>query len=238
MNEAAAAYLRARQRPLELVIFDCDGVLIDSEPLCNRVIAEILTQDGWPMTAAECEARFVGMSFYTMQPVIEARLGRPLGEDWIDRVVAVVTEAMAREVEPVAGAQQALDAVMAMGLKWRVASNSSHVEMAAKFRRAGWLELTAGRTHSAVDLIARGGAGKPAPDLYLAAAAAEAVAPEHCLVIEDSVHGVTAARAAGMDCLGFVPHGDGMALRAAGAIPFHSMHDVPALLRTALACPF
>jgi HAD superfamily hydrolase (TIGR01509 family) len=238
MSEAAAAFLRARQRPLELVIFDCDGVLIDSEALCNRVVAEILTEAGWPMTAKECTDRFIGMSFYAMQPEIEARLGRSLGDDWVDRVVDVVTAAMEREAEPVAGAREALDAVMAMGLNWRIASNSSHLEMAAKFGRVGWLELVAGRVHSSVDVIARGGAGKPAPDLFLAAAAAAAVAPARCLVIEDSVHGATAARAAGMDCLGFVPHGDAAALRAAGAVPFHSMHDLPGLLRAALACPF
>jgi beta-phosphoglucomutase-like phosphatase (HAD superfamily) len=238
MSEAAAAFLLARQRPLELVIFDCDGVLIDSEALCNRVVAEILTEAGWPMTAEECETRFVGMSFYSMQPQIEARLGRSLGDDWVDRIVDVVTAAMEREVEPVAGARDALDAVMAMGLNWRIASNSSHQEMAAKFGRAGWLEIVHGRVHSAVDVIARGGAGKPAPDLFLSTAAAASVQPAHCLVIEDSVHGAAAARAAGMDCLGFVPHGDGSALRAVGAAPFHSMHDLPVLLRAALACPF
>jgi HAD superfamily hydrolase (TIGR01509 family) len=238
MSAAAYAFLRARQRPLELIIFDCDGVLIDSEALCNRVVAEILTEAGWPMTAEECEERFIGMSFYAMQPQIEAQLGRSLGEDWVDRVVDVVTAAMEREVEPMAGAREALDAVMAMGLRWRIASNSSHQEMAAKFGRVGWLELVDGRLHSSADVIARGGAGKPAPDIYLAAAAAEAIVPAHCLVIEDSVSGVTAARAAGMDCLGLVPHGDGARVRAAGATPFQSMHDLPALLRTALACPF
>jgi beta-phosphoglucomutase-like phosphatase (HAD superfamily) len=235
MSEEAAAFLRARRRPLELVIFDCDGVLIDSEALCDRVVAEVLTADGWPITAEECAQRFIGMSFYSMQPEIEARLGRSLGDDWVDRMVSVVTEAMASEVEPVPGAHAALETTAALGLKWRIASNSSHIEMNAKFGRAGWLELVAGRLHSSVDAIAAGGAGKPAPDVFLAAAKAEAVAPAHCLVIEDSVPGITAARAAGMDCLGLVPRGDGAALRSAGAIPFRSMHDIPALLRAALA---
>jgi HAD superfamily hydrolase (TIGR01509 family) len=229
MSDEAAAFLRARRRPLELVIFDCDGVLIDSEGLCDRVIASVLTEAGWPMTPEESGARFIGMSFYTMQPVIEAHLGFSLGHDWIDRIVPLVAEAMAREVEPVPGAREALEATTALGLPWRIASNSSHIEMDAKFGRVGWLELVAGRVHSAVDVIARGGAGKPAPGLFLAAA--ETVPPAHCLVIEDSVHGATAARAAGMDCLGFAPHGDGAALREAGAIPFHSMHDLPELLK-------
>lgn len=235
MSEEAAAFLRARGRPLELVIFDCDGVLIDSEGLCNRLVAEILSADGWTMTAEECEERFVGMSFYSMQPVIEARIGRALGDDWVDRVVAIVTDGMAREVEPMPHARDALDATTAMGLKWRIASNSSHIEMDAKFGRAGWSELVAGRTHSAVDVIALGGAGKPAPDVFLAAALADRVAPAHCLVIEDSVHGATAARSAGMDCLGLARFDDGAPLRAAGAMPFGSMRDLPALLRAALA---
>src|SRR6202790_1612280 len=93
VSEEAAAFIRARRRPLELVIFDCDGLLIDSEALCNRVVAEILTKAGWAMTAEECERRFIGMSFYAMQPVVETHLGRALGDDWVDRVVAIVTEA-------------------------------------------------------------------------------------------------------------------------------------------------
>jgi beta-phosphoglucomutase-like phosphatase (HAD superfamily) len=231
MSAEAAAFLRARRHGLELVIFDCDGVLIDSEALCNRVVAEILTADGWPMTAEECEDRFVGMSFNAMQPTIEARLGRSLGAGWVGRLVAQVTEAMAREAMPVAGAWEALDFVDGIALPWRVASNSSYIEMNAKFGCVGWTERVAGRAFSAEDAIARGGAGKPAPDVYLDAAGE--VHPAHCLAIEDSVAGAIAARAAGMDCLGYAPRGDGSALRAAGAIPFRSMHDLPALLREA-----
>ena len=233
MTRAAAAFLRARRHPLRLVIFDCDGVLIDSEALCNRVCAELLTDAGWPMDAAECEHRFIGMSFHAMQPLIEARIGRSLGPGWVDEVVVRVTRAMAEEVEPVPGALEALEGVTTLGLPWRIASNSSHTEMEAKFGRAGWRHLTAGRAHSAVDAIASGGAGKPAPDVFLAAATAEGTDPAHCLVVEDSLPGVTAARAAGMACLGFVPHGDGSGLVAAGAVPFRSMRDLPALLREA-----
>lgn len=234
MTAEAAAFLRKRRHPLGMVIFDCDGVLIDSEGVCNRVVAEILTADGWPMSADECEAAFIGMSFYAMQPVIETYLGRSLGATWVDTVVDRVTEAMEREAEPMPGALAALEAVTAMGLPWRIASNSSHQEMHAKFGRVGWLDLVAGRMHSSVDVIARGGRGKPAPDLFLDTAEAQGIAPPRCLVIEDSVHGATAARDAGMDCLGLVPHGDGAALQAVGAVPFRSMVDLPALLRLAL----
>ena len=231
MSADAAAFLRDRRHPLRLVIFDCDGVLIDSEALCNRVCAVRLTETGWPMDAAECERRFLGMGFDDMRVVIEAHLGRPLDPAWVRDLVDEVATVLAREVEPVPGALEALEGVDALGLPWRVASNSSHTEMTAKFGRAGWLDRVAGRTHSAVDAIALGGRGKPAPDVFLAAAAAEGVDPAHCLVIEDSLPGVTAARAARMDCLGLAPHGDAIGLRAAGAVPFRSMHDLPALLR-------
>jgi beta-phosphoglucomutase-like phosphatase (HAD superfamily) len=103
--------------------------------------------------------------------------------------------------------------------------------MAAKFARAGLSALVEGRIHSAYDLIARGKRGKPDPDLFLEAAAAEAVSPDACVVIEDSLAGVRAAVAAGMACLGFSPDGDGAHLRAAGALPFASMFALPDLLR-------
>jgi beta-phosphoglucomutase-like phosphatase (HAD superfamily) len=107
--------------------------------------------------------------------------------------------------------------------------------MAAKFARAGLSDLVAGRIHSAHDLIARGKRGKPAPDLFLDAAAAEGVAPEACVVIEDSLPGVRAAVAAKMRCIGFSPDNDGAALRAAGAVPITSLSALPDMLRCLLA---
>jgi beta-phosphoglucomutase-like phosphatase (HAD superfamily) len=105
--------------------------------------------------------------------------------------------------------------------------------MGAKFARAGFAELVAGRVHSAFDVIAAGGRGKPAPDLFQAAAAAAGVAPSGCLVVEDSVPGARAARAAGMTCLGFSPGGDGAALAAEGALLFRHLDELPRLLRAA-----
>lgn len=231
MSEEAAAFPRARRRPLEMVIFDCDGVLIDSEALSNRVAAEMLSEAGWLMTEEECTQRFIGLSFGAVQRAAEAHLGLSLGDDRVRRLVDRTVAVMAADVEPVPGAREALDAVSGLGLPWRIASNSSHMEMDAKFGRTGWLDLVAGRVHSAADIVARGGAAKPAPDIFLAAADAEGVAAAHCLVIEDSPAGATAARAAGMDCLGFARHGDDPHLRAAGAVLFRSMHDIPALPR-------
>lgn len=217
------ALLAGRGAALRLVIFDCDGVIVDSEGIANRVVAEGLTRLGWAMTPEEANAQFLGMSLDDMMPVIAKQLGRAVPADFEPNLVAGILGELERSVTAIAGAREALRALTAMGMAWRVASNSSHPEMAVKFQALGVSDLVAGRVHSFTD-VAR---GKPAPDLFLAAAAAEGVHPSECLVIEDSVVGVRAAVAAGMDCLGYAPHDTADALRAAGAIPFRSMFDVP-----------
>lgn len=221
--------VRSRRAPLRLVIFDCDGVIVDSEPIANRVTARSLAALGWTMTPAESESLFLGMTLTDMQPLIETRLGHPVPDGWKASLMNELVAALAVEATPVEGAVEAIQAAAGLGLKWRIASNSSHEEMRAKFARLGISTLVAGRVHSHRD-VAR---GKPAPDLFLAAADAENVAPDGCLVIEDSLPGVRAASAAGMDCLGFAPHSDGSALRALGAVPFRSMHELPALFAAA-----
>ena len=220
--------------PLALVIFDCDGVLIDSEALCDRVVSAELHRAGWALSAADCHRLFLGLTFTDIRAAAESQLGRPLPADWMDVVVQRVTEVMAAEVEPVPGARAALEGTRALGLPFRIASNSSHIEMAAKFSRTGFSDLVVGRVHSAYDMIALGKRGKPDPDLFLAAALAEGVAAEACVVIEDSLAGVRAAMAAGMRCFGYCPDGDGAHLREAGALPFSSMFALPDLLRCTL----
>jgi HAD superfamily hydrolase (TIGR01509 family) len=216
---------------LGLVIFDCDGVLIDSEALCDRVVSADLIRQGWPLSPADCHHHFLGLTFPDIQQAAEAHLRRKLPPDWVDQIVQNVTKVMAEEATPIPGARQALEATTALGLPYRIASNSSRPEMAAKFVRVGLADLVEGRIHSAYDLIARGKKGKPAPDLFLEAAAAESVLPSVCLVIEDSLAGVQAAIAAGMTCLGFSPDSDGARLREAGALSFGSMFALPDLLR-------
>lgn len=206
-------------RTPRLVIFDCDGVLIDSEAVVNRVIAEQLTGLGWALTAAESQAAFMGMTLTDMRPVIEARLGLCLPADWVAALAARILDTLAQGVPVVQGAEAALRAVGALGLPWRVASNSSREEMGIKFARSGLDRLIpVDRVHSAGDVIATGGRGKPAPDLFLATAAAEGVPPADCLVIEDSVPGTRGAVAAGMTCLGYALHGGADRLLAAGAL--------------------
>ena len=123
MSAPALRAMRSRREPLRLLIFDCDGVLIDSEPLCDRVVAEELTALGWAMTPLESSRLFLGTSFYDMRPMIEARLGRPLAPDWVSSLVAKLTAVLAAEVEAMPGARDVLEATSALGLPWRIASN-------------------------------------------------------------------------------------------------------------------
>ena len=212
---------------LRLVIFDCDGVLVDSEGPSNRVVAAEISKLGWPMTEAEATALFVGYRLSDIPPVVEARLGRPVPEGWVEVLRAGLIRAFERDLQPMPGAREAIEAVVAMGLPFRIASNSQHEEMRVKFERTGLADLVGDRKHSARD-VAR---GKPHPDVFLHAAAAEGVPPASCVVVEDSVPGVTAAVAAGMRVFGLDPQGDGAVLRAAGAVPFRGMHELPGLLR-------
>jgi beta-phosphoglucomutase-like phosphatase (HAD superfamily) len=201
----------------ELIIFDCDGVLIDSEAVAAAVVAGDLTEQGWPMTPAESMRRFLGMSITDMQPMIENRIGRPLPGHWRDSLAQKLIIALGEQATLIPGAREMLERVNLLGIDWRVASNSSDAEMAVKFGRTGIAHLTQGRTHAASSVIARGGRAKPAPDVFLAAAQSARAEPKNCLVLEDSALGVTGAVAAGMVCYGFAPHGDGEKLLAAGA---------------------
>lgn len=229
MTTPAHAFMAARQDTLRLVIFDCDGVLVDSEPVANRVTAEFITAEGWPISAEEAEHRFIGLNLEAMVPIVEAKLGRLLPDDWVSRLTDRLVDTLGRESAPIPGIIPTLHAINAMHLPWRVASNSSHAEMAAKFTCIGISALVAGRIHSYLDVPR----GKPAPDLFLAAAAAQSVPPSACLVIEDSITGIRAANAAGMPCLGYAPHGNAERLRAAGAMPFSTMAILPELIAAA-----
>ena len=218
-----------RETALRLVIFDCDGVLVDSEGPSNRVVAEEITLLGWPMNEAESTRLFIGYTLEAMPAVIEGRLGRPVPPGWVEHLRRRLI-ACFETIRTIPGAEAALRATTALGLPYRVASNSSHEEMAVKFDRTGLAALIRDRRHSSGD-VAR---GKPAPDVFLAAAAAEGVPPAACMVVEDSLPGVQAAVAAGMRVVGLDIHGDGAALQAAGATPIHALAELPALLEAAL----
>jgi HAD superfamily hydrolase (TIGR01509 family) len=217
--------LRMTREKLRLVIFDCDGVLVDSEPASRRVLAAEATRFGWTLTDSDINT-FTGLRWTDLQPLFEQRTGERLPARWPLHMQNAVLAEMAGNIHPIEGAADALRAVTTLGLPFRVASNSSHEEMAAKFAATGLAPLVAGRLHSAKDV----GIGKPAPDLFLAAAAAERVPPAACLVVEDSRPGITAALAAGMTPILYAPDGDPTRIAALGAHPISSLTALPALL--------
>jgi beta-phosphoglucomutase-like phosphatase (HAD superfamily) len=207
------------------VLFDCDGVLADSEMVVNRLVAEQLTALGWPMSAAESRETFLGLALPDMVPRIEARVG-PLPPGWAEELSALIAQEMTLHTPPVEGAVEAVRAIAAGGLAVAVASNSARAELAAKMRALGLAHVFAGRVFSFEDVERP----KPWPDIYLAAAAACDAAPQDCVVVEDSVPGVRAGRAAGCRVLGYARETPAGVLAAHGAEPFGAMAELPGLL--------
>ena len=160
--------------PIELIIFDCDGVLVDSERIAIRIDAMILEQLGWSLTESEIVERFVGRSTESITAAIEAHIGRPLPSDWDDGFEPLYREALARELTPIDGIIEALDAI---ALPTCVASSGSHDKMRFTLGLTGLYERFAGRIFSASE-VAR---GKPEPDLFLHVAAQMGVAPTACV---------------------------------------------------------
>lgn len=197
---------------ISAVLFDCDGVLADSEPVANRVVAADLSARGWPLTPDEAGAIFLGMALPAMVPLIEAQIGT-LPAEWTQDLKHRVAETMAREVTPVPGAADLLAAIRAAGVPVALASNSSRLELAAKLTRLGFTEAFEGRIFSFEDVPQP----KPQPDIYLAAASACGADPTECVVVEDSAAGVRAGVAAGCTVFGFCQVTEPKVLLAAGA---------------------
>jgi HAD superfamily hydrolase (TIGR01509 family) len=209
---------------MDLVIFDCDGVLIDSERIAVRIDGLVLARLGWRLSEAEVIERFVGRSEAYMIGEIERAIGRRLEPGWDEEFGALYREAFEAELEPVDGVLEALDAIAAPTC---VASSSSHERLRFTLGLTGLLERFDGRIFSADDVPN----GKPAPDLFLHAAASLSADPARCAVIEDSRYGVEAARAAGMRAFGYAG-GLTSADRLAGpnTVVFDDMRELPALL--------
>ncbi len=207
------------------VIFDCDGVLVDTELVSNGVLAEILTQAGLPMTREDCIGAFRGRSMKSVVAIAEERFGGALPFDVPGRYWTEIERIFSRELEPVPGVVDALDRI---DLPWCVASSGPHHKMAVTLRTTGLWDRFEGRIFSATEVAN----GKPAPDLFLHAAARMSFDPASTAVVEDSVPGIEAAVAAGMRALAFTRHGDPAALAAAGGEPFGDMAQLPALLAT------
>lgn len=184
----------------DLVIFDNDGVLVDSEPISNRLLAGYLTELGHPTSYEDSLRDYMGGAMHRVHDLVLERTGRRLPEDFDDVFHGRVFAAFERELEPVPGAVGVLEKLTADGVAYCVASSGSHERIRVGHRKAG-LDRWFGdrRIFSSQDV----GRGKPAPDLFLHAAGRMGVEPERCAVIEDSPLGVQAAVAAGMDVYGF-----------------------------------
>jgi HAD superfamily hydrolase (TIGR01509 family) len=210
----------------DLVIFDCDGVLVDSERLSIGLDAIFLERLGWPMSESEIVERFVGRTDASMRAEIEAHLGRDIGTEW-DAFAERYVAAFAAELEPVEGAGEAVDAIQATGVATCVASSGDHAKIRRNLAKTGLLERFDGRIFSGDDVEH----GKPAPDLFLHAAAVMGVEPARCAVVEDSGHGVAAARAAGMWAFGYAGGvTPASALEGPATTVFDDMRDLERLL--------
>ncbi|MFF4506158.1 HAD family hydrolase [Streptomyces sp. NPDC001401] len=184
----------------DLVIFDNDGVLVDSEPISNRLLAACLTELGHPTSYEDSLRDYMGAAMHRIHDLIQERTGQRLPDDFDDVFHARVFAAFERELEPVAGAVGVVEKLAADGVPYCVASSGSHERIRVGHRKTGldrWFDD--GRIFSSQDV----GRGKPAPDLFLYAAERMGVVPERCVVVEDSPLGVQAAVAAGMDVFGF-----------------------------------
>ncbi|ABM34900.1 HAD family phosphatase [Paracidovorax citrulli] len=219
------------------VLFDCDGVLVDSEPITHRVLRAMLEESGWPLTLEECMRIFIGKAVRSEAARIEAETGRPLTDEWMALFYERRNAALAAELEAIAGARQAVEAAHARTSgRIACASGADRHKVELQLSKVGLLPHFQGRVFSGHEMPRT----KPAPDVYLAAAAALGVAPARCLVVEDTVTGVTAGVAAGAAVVGYSPaawgHDAAEALRAAGAFTvIGSMAELPDFLGKAPA---
>lgn len=208
----------------ELVVFDCDGVLVDSEVISIRVDQRVLADLGWELELDEIVERFVGKSEAHFIAAVEQKLGVRLDEGWDRDYGQWYREAFERDLEAVDGVEEALDG---LPLPHCVASSGSHDKMRRTLGKTGLLRRFQGRIFSATEVAH----GKPAPDLFLHAAESLNTAPERCAVVEDSAYGVQAARAAGMHVFAYAG-GVTPAARLAGpgTTVFSDMRLLPELI--------
>lgn len=225
-----------QQMPYDLVIFDCDGVLIDSEALASRIDAEELTRIGYPTSYSDVVLRFTGLSSATMRKLVEEDWGRPLPNDFDAVVQSRIKESYRTELQAIAGID---DLLRQLPLPRCVASSSDPGKL-----RLG-LELTRLWSHFDPHVFSSEmvKAGKPAPDLFLFAAAKMGIEPARCVVVEDSVAGVRAGVAAAMTVIGFTAgrhclpdHGQRL-LSAGAAVAVESVEELGALLTIRPALP-
>ncbi|MFU8897741.1 MAG: HAD family hydrolase [Roseinatronobacter sp.] len=210
-----------------LVIFDCDGVIVDSEPLTHQVLRDDLAAHGLDMTVAQVTTQFIGGTMSGVAQKARA-MGAALPPDWVDGFYARLYQQLAQHTPLIAGIEQLLDRLDEAAIPFCIASNGRMAKMRVTMGQhpALWARVQ-GRMFSAEHVPAP----KPAPDLFLHAAQTLGAMPADCVVIEDSATGARAARHAAMRCFGFAPHDTGAHLSAEGAHVFQDMTQLPALLR-------
>ena len=216
----------------DAVIFDCDGVLVDSEPITNRVLAEMLGEIGWHISAQETMRRFVGKTVKDEAALIEARTGFRVTPEWLAQFRARRNAALEAELLGITGAPSAVKALHdALDGVIAVASGADRHKVEMQLAKVGIFEYFEGRIFSGHEMPRN----KPHPDVYLAAAYGLQVEPARCAIVEDTVTGATAGIAAGATVFGYCPnavgHSHAEAMRSAGvAAIFHDMAALPAVL--------
>ncbi|MGH3402511.1 MAG: HAD family hydrolase [Streptosporangiaceae bacterium] len=208
----------------DLVIFDCDGVLVDSERVIAKVCVRELALCGWSMSEQQFATRFVGRSRDVWKSEVRIRLGDVASEQWFEHVDKEIETALEKDLVPVSGV---IEVLSDLNLPVCVASNSNHARIESALQKTALWPYFAGRCFSSDDVDY----GKPSPDLFLYAAKSCGVSPAECAVVEDSPAGVEAAMAAGMKC--FVYTGgliDATRLSKVDAIPFNDMRHLKQLL--------
>lgn len=212
--------------PPELVIFDCDGVLVDSEPLSNVVLRDNLARHGLDLKLDQIVDLFVGGTILGVMKT-SRDMGADLPDDWVERVYSEIFDVLEQEVELIPGVIGVLDALDAAGIPYAVGSNGPHRKMEITLTRTGLMDRLRGRVFSREDVTNP----KPAPDVYLKAALEAGVTPERCVVVEDSASGARAGKAAGMFTCGYTAESGPARLAPICDALFSAMEDLPPLLR-------
>ena len=218
--------------PFAAVLFDCDGVLVDSEPITNRVLADMLGELGWHLTTEEAMNTFTGKAVKDEAPLIEAKTGFAITPEWLKTFRARRNEALERDLTAIPNAPAAIRQIHAM-LKGRIAcaSGADRHKVELQLAKVGLLDCFEGRIFSGHEMPR----SKPHPDVYLAAAEALGVDPRRCAVVEDTVTGAMAGVAAGATVFGYSTgesghSGPGPLLSVGAARVFSDMAELPALL--------
>ena len=216
----------------DAILFDCDGVLVNSEPITNGVLRDMLAESGWVLTSAECMRLFIGKAVKDERAMIEANTNQPLTDDWLNRFRKRRNLGLLAGLHAIDGAVQAVASIHARYAgRIACASGADRFKVELQLDKCGLMPYFKGNIFSGHELPR----SKPFPDVYLAAAAALGVDAKRCAVIEDSVTGVLAGVAAGATVFGYAPqefgHSSAAALRAAGAVAvFADMAALPALV--------